>query len=212
MLVILLRKEGRSRMMEQVGLALGVVTSIGILSFILKSRDNPLYNFASYTYLGVSIGYVVVSAIDIIVKRVKIISSDPSILVPMILGILFFTRIQREFAWISSYAMVLLVGTGVAIFAYGHAQSMIIGQISAAVIIPSNIDIGWIILTIATIVTIFYFTFTIEFRGTTNLIPRFGRYFLMVLFGALNGSTIPERLAYAISTVIYVLQALGLKV
>ncbi|HMA69099.1 MAG TPA: hypothetical protein VKN74_04455 [Candidatus Mcinerneyibacterium sp.] len=98
---------------------IGVILTIAIFSFLIK--DNPLYKFAEHLFVGVSVGYLlVVTFTQLFIPRVyqptknAFNSGDVFMsiwmIVGIIIGILFLTRLTEKHNWLSRYPISITVG------------------------------------------------------------------------------------------------------
>ncbi len=176
------------------GVWIAAIATVGIMSFAFK--DNPLYRLVENLYVGVSAGHAIVLGYMNIRDQgwtPMVQKGQWNILVPMILGILLYTRYNKKLSWMSRYPMALMVGIGTGLAIRGTVGSQIVSQIRST-ILPLNSVNNWIII-IGTLGTLAYFFFSVEHKGAVKGVSTFGRYVLMVSFGAAFGSTVMGRMA-----------------
>lgn len=182
------------RISTDIGVWIAALTTIGIISFAFK--DNPLYRFVENVYVGVSAGHALVLGwlnirdlgIEPMTKK-----GDYSVLVPMILGILLYTRYSKKLSWMSRYPIALLVGIGSGLAIRGTIGSQIVSQVKGT-ILPLN-SVNNAIIVLGTLGVLAYFFFSFEQKGAFKSVASFGRYVMMVSFGAAFGSTVMGRMA-----------------
>lgn len=116
-----------------------------------------------------------------------------NLLIPMILGVMPYTRCNKKISWVSRFPMALMVGIGTGLAIRGTVGSQIVSQIKST-ILPLNSVNNWIIV-LGTFGTLLYFFFSFENKGAMKPVSSFGRYVLMVSFGAAFGSTVMGRMA-----------------
>ncbi|QUL98284.1 MAG: hypothetical protein IMF26_09690 [Candidatus Fermentithermobacillus carboniphilus] len=176
------------------GVWIAAIATIGIISFAFK--DNPLYRLVENVYVGVSAGHAIVLGwINIRDKAIEpmIQKGDWSLLVPVILGVLLYTRYSKKLSWLSRFPLALLVGIGTGLAIRGTIGSQIVSQINGT-LLPLN-SANNILIVLGTLGVLTYFFFSVEHRGALKSVSTFGRYVMMVSFGAAFGSTVMGRMA-----------------
>ncbi len=176
------------------GVWIAAIATIGIMSFAFK--DNPLYKLVENLYVGVSAGHaIVLGYLNVRDQGVNPLvgKGQWNLIVPMLLGILLYTRYNKRLSWLSRYPMALMVGIGTGLAIRGTVGSQIVSQIKST-ILPLNSLNNWIIV-VGTLGTLLYFFFSFEHKGVMKPVSGFGRYVLMVSFGAAFGSTVMGRMA-----------------
>lgn len=176
------------------GVWIAAIATVGIMSFAFK--DNPLYRLVENVYVGVSAGHAIVLGwINIRDKGLTPLVSRGkwNLLIPMILGIMLYTRYFRRLSWISRIPLSLLVGIGTGLAIRGTIGSQIVNQIKSTILPLDSVN-NWIII-LGTLGTLLYFFFSFEHKGIMKPTSTMGRYVLMVSFGAAFGSTVMGRMA-----------------
>lgn len=176
------------------GVWIAAIATIGIMSFAFK--DNPLYRLVENVYVGVSAGHAIVLGwINIRDKGIEpmIEKGDWSLLVPMVLGVLLYTRYSKKLSWLSRFPLALLVGIGTGLAIRGTIGSQIVSQINGT-LLPLN-SVNNILIVLGTLGVLTYFFFSVEHRGVLKSVSTFGRHVMMVSFGAAFGSTVMGRMA-----------------
>lgn len=184
------------------GVWIAAIATIGIMSFVFK--DNPLYRLVENVYVGISAGHAIVlgwmnirdRGIGPMVKK-----GDWSLLIPLILGVLLYTRFSKKLSWLSRYPLALLVGIGTGLAIRGTIGSQIVKQIRGS-LLPLN-SINNILIVIGTLGVLTYFFFSFEHKGGLKTVSTFGRYVMMVSFGAAFGNTVMGRMALFIGRLQY---------
>ena len=122
-----------------------------------------------------------------------------SLIVPVILGVLLFTRWFPKLAWLSRISVAFMMGVAGAVSITGAISANFVKQI-AATMIPLN-SIDNIIMVFGTICTVSYFLF-IQGKSpagqawgkATTVLGDVGKWVMMVAFGAAFGATVMGRL------------------
>lgn len=112
------------------------------------------------------------------------------ILVPVILGALLYTRLSKKYAWIASYAYSVQLGLGTGATLTTLIAGSVIGLISSTVLEPfkyaTTIErVSGFILFIGVLLSMSYWIFTREAKGTFGYVIKVGRLFLMASIGML---------------------------
>jgi len=176
------------------GVWIAAIATIGIMSFAFK--DNPLYRLVENVYVGVSAGHAIVLGwINIRDKGIEplVNKGDWSLLIPMVLGVLLYTRYLKKLSWLSRFPLAFLVGIGTGLAIRGTVGSQIVSQVKGT-LLPLN-SFNNVLIVVGTLGVLAYFFFSVEHRGALKSVSSFGRYVMMVSFGAAFGSTVMGRMA-----------------
>jgi hypothetical protein len=210
--------------------ALGAVLTLFIFSYLLN--DNPLYRLALHIFVGVSVAYVIVVALQSVI--VPVLSppdtSDPDeqllwivSLIGVVLGALLFTRGIRGLSWLGDIPLAILVGVGAGVALGGAVLGTLVPQLIAASnpavpearIAPEILEpLGQIIAVIGTVTGLLVFTFTAR-RPARRLADRLlqsgagiGQWFVLIGFGAVYGGVLVAGLAIFADRVQYLIEVL----
>ncbi len=170
------------------------LVTLGLVSFVFK--ENLFFRIVESLYVGISAGHAITlgwgnintKAVDPLTQGNRWI-----IIVPIVLGIMLFTRYFPKWAQMSRIPMGLLMGLGAGLAMRGIIGSQIINQIKASYL-PLN-SINNLIIIIGTFSVLAYFFFTFEHRGVVGKVATLGRYIMMIAFGAAYGSTATGRIS-----------------
>ncbi|MGI6164008.1 MAG: hypothetical protein ACOYEQ_08815 [Bacillota bacterium] len=176
------------------GTWIAAIATIGIMSFAFK--DNPLYKLVENVYVGVSAGHALVLGwMNIRDQGIEPLTTKGNwqVLIPMVLGVMLYTRYSKKIAWLSRFPLAILVGIGTGLAIRGTVGSQIVSQIKST-ILPLN-GINNVLIVLGTLGVLAYFFFSVEHRGPLKHVSSFGRYMMMVSFGAAFGSTVMGRMA-----------------
>lgn len=191
-------------MSTDIGVWIAAFATIGLISFLFK--ENPLYRIIENLYVGISAGYAITLGID----NVKNLAFKPMIdkgkyqlLIPIILGILLYTRYFKKLYWISRIPMGLLIGIGTGLAIRGVILSDVVNQIKAC-FVPLN-SFNNIFIVVGTLIVLFYFFFTVEHKGVSGRLATWGRWVMMIGFGASFAGTATGRISLFIGRLQYLL-------
>lgn len=179
-----------------IGVWIGALATIGIYSVLIK--DNPFYKMVEHIFVGASAGIAVVVGINTFKNTAwsPMIQGKYSLIIPMIGGLLLYTRYFEKFSWLNRISLSFLMGTGAGVAMRGAVESQIVGQLSATMVSLNNFD-AWIVF-LGTIFSLSYFFLTYQRGKVMGYASKIGRYFMMAAFGAAFGNTIMGRVSIAI--------------
>lgn len=188
------------------GIIIAGILTLAIYSFLYK--DNPVYKAAESLLIGLSIGYALVifwntSLMDLLFR--PLLTQGKIILViPLLLGLMMFSRFSRKSAWLSRIPLALMIGAGAGVAIPAMLYARTLKQISASVqplMIDGHFNISGLVVVIGLLSTLAYFYFSRKENGAVGKFARIGTYFLMIFFGATFGYTVMSRLSTLIGRV-----------
>ncbi len=192
--------------MTELGTLIALILTLMVFSFLYK--ENPIYRFAEYLLVGISVGYYLViicrNTIYPLVIEKLFIHGEYLVIVPVCLGLLMFARLNKRWAYLSRLPLSLMIGFGAGISIPAMLQARILKQMSASM--QSLATINGIIILIGIISTITYFYFSKRQEGMFGKVTRLGTYFLMVFFGATFGYTVMSRISLLIGRFEFILR------
>jgi len=219
------------------GIWCGALLTLFIFSFLYK--DNPLYKFAEHLFVGVSAGYYIILNYWTVIYpnllqplnkafqgqgvtartglfAVELGDYRVYLILPMVLGLLLFTRFFGKIGWLSRWPLAMIIGVYAGIKTTGFAQSDFVAQVQASLqpLWTGHVHstIGAIVFTVGLITSLLFFFFSREHKGALGVASKLGIYFLMVGFGAGYGYTVMSRVSLLIGRFQYLLEDwLGLR-
>jgi hypothetical protein len=135
--------------------------------------------------------------------------TDYSIILPIVLGVLLFSRFSRRGAWLASYPLALIIGTGTGVAMRVILEAQIVRQITATIPLlakPVGLDLfngAIIVVTFAT--TVAYFLYSFEQKGWVGHAARIGKFAVFVVLGNLYGSAISTRIGHVAGQMVVLL-------
>jgi hypothetical protein len=190
---------------------IGALLTLCIFSFLW--RDNPFYRFAEHLFVGISLGYTIAITWQSTVypSLVQPLFMDPHVpigqkillVIPMLLGFLYFTAFIPKVGWMMRIPMGLLMGYGMGIYIPGAVQTAIVKQVQGSLLTPTMLT-RWdlllfgIISLVGIVCSLVYFFFSRERKGALKLASDVGIVYLMVGFGASFGYTVMSRMSLLI--------------
>lgn len=205
---------------DVLGGLVGTFFIISVLSMLWK--DNPIFRIGQQAIIGATMAHYILlnfkSALNNAV--LPMLGGNLLLFVPLLLGVLMYTRLKNEIAWIARYPTGVLVGVGTGVMIAGTLRGQIIDQIKNTVLdltnsaVSGNMTgiINTLLIAIGVVTAISFFTFTREHKGVLGISAKIGRIFLMISLGA-NWSgelvwyltQLIGRLSWIINTVIKVM-------
>jgi len=215
-----------------VGIWVSALLTLFVFSFLYK--DNPLYKLAEHLFVGVSAGYYMIlnfwtviwpNLLQPLGKAFAGAGVKPEnhgmwaaslgdyrlfLLVPLVFGVLLFTRLFGKIGWLSRWSLAVIIGVYAGIKTTGFAQSDFVEQVRAS-LIPLwtgsvHSTIGNIVLFVGVISSLLFFFFSREHKGALGVASRLGMYFLMISFGAGYGYTVMSRVSLLIGRFMFLIE------
>ena len=207
-------------MWESIGIWVAALLTLCIYSFLY--RDNPFYRFAEHLFVGISVGYFTVltihqGLIPFAWNPLRDAFADKQWeglvrLIPIGIGLLFFTRLAPTHAWLIRYPIAILIGVGSGLAIPNVMQADIFRQVHGTLTPFAQIHagelgliFGAILMLIGVMSTLTYFFFSVEHRGVVGGVSKIGIIFLMIGFGSAFGNTVMGRVSLLIQRVDFLL-------
>lgn len=193
----------------------GAAFLIMLFSYLLYKRT-MLFDIAEASLVGTAAGYSFIMGIKAIRDQAiyPLQAGDLMLLVPVILGLLLYTRLRRETAYISRIPTAIIVGVGMGLSLRNIITASIIRQIQTQInafqtTTPMK-TFSSILLLVGFVTSLMYFVFTREHTGVFGYGVKIGRYFMMATFGTVFGAMAMYRLAIIAGQVRFLMQVFGL--
>ena len=187
--------------------------TIAVTTYVFK--DNIIFKFAENTFIGVAAGHAVVMAVRNakMYGIDKILAGEYIYLVSIILGILMYFRFSKTAFWVYRYAIAFLVGQGVGIAmrAGVHADFLqMVATTAKPLVVSGDVmgSINSILVFVLVITALLHFVFTVAgiHKGALSVLPRIGRYGMLLGFGAAFGNTVMTRFGMYQGRVLFLLR------
>ncbi|MFH1769634.1 MAG: hypothetical protein ABH833_03135 [Parcubacteria group bacterium] len=215
---------GFSNAFDRFSFSIAAICTLIIYSFLY--RENPFYRFLEHIVVGLSVGYSIAAEWTQFMKPNwwdKMVGSEgkPSNywwLLPMIPGMLFYFQLSRKHVWLSRIIIMFFMGMGCGLAFQGTFQTLLtpeVGQIpmtfkplltmSGGAIHFTTTNFNNLIFIVVTLCVLSYFFFSIKHERLPLLktTSSFGRYFLMISFGSIFGTTVQGRMSLLIDRLIF---------
>lgn len=226
---------------KTLGTMIAAAITVAVMSQLYK--DNPLFKLAEHMLVGCALGYGLMITwysmwVNEIIPGLSTISTygwraftqpmkvaaeagQPqalgvwSVILPGILGLGMYSRLNKKYAWISRFPFALMIGFGVGMAIPNEIAANLLQQLKPMMVDllhdaegHFNILANWqeILIFIGVMSTLMYFFFSIEHKGAVGAISKVGIYFVMIAFGASFGYTVMGRLSLLIGRISYLFQ------
>ena len=157
------------------------ILTLFLFSFLYK--ENPAFRFAEHLYIGVGAGHAI--AVQWSTLRttawLPLIRGNLLMLIPLVLGILLYTRFFKQWAWVSRLCLAVPVGLGIGLALRGLPAAQIISQIRATMV-PLN-SVNNILMVLGVCGTLGFFFFTTKATPVTRGLSEIGKWTMMITFG-----------------------------
>jgi hypothetical protein len=159
--------------------------SLAILSYLWKL--NFVYKIAETFAVGSLLAHTFISTWTGSIEGIclnPLMAGNVLRIIPLIFGLLAFTRLSRRYAWISRYPTALLAGVGIGVMFGATFDAQILTQLAmtAQGFIDKDFFSAAVIL-VGVFATLTYFIYTQEHTGALGISARLGRIFAMFSFG-----------------------------
>ena len=168
---------------------LGSFFTLSVLSMLWK--DNPCFKFGQQATIGIVIANgILVNMNSLIRNGIKpLIAGRITMIVPLVFGIMLYTRLSKEYSWVAKYPTAMMVGVGTGIMIMGTLRGQVIDQVKATVLdVFTATDLmgtfNGILILIGVVSSISFWLFTKEHTGGLGSLSTSGRIYLMVSLGA----------------------------
>lgn len=164
-------------------------------------KDNPFYRVCQNVFVGSCAGHAIGIAVGNIVNYgfQPLGQGKLDLLIPIILGLMLYTRFFPGIAWLSRWPVAFLVGVGVGQTIYTSLRSQIIKQSIAAMTKFPGQDLAsslnGLISLIGLLAILTYFLFTVPQSRFVKGMSQLGRWMMMVTFGVGFGNVVSGRLS-----------------
>jgi len=176
-----------------IGAFIRAFLTLGLFSWMYK--ENAWFRVVENVFVGASLGHLAITGY----QNIKDIAWVPAttqgkylMWLPIIGGLMLFSRWSRKYAWVSRVPMGFLVGTTAAVTMNGAIKAQLIEQVIATMM-PLN-SINNIIFVVLTIAATTYFLFSLQSKAIGPVMD-LGRYAMMIAFGATFGQTVMSRIS-----------------
>ena len=175
---------------------IGAMCTVAVLSYFY--RENPFYRLFEHIFIGLTAGHAIVMGVRNVqtMAITKIVAGNIIYVVPVLIGLLIYTRFYRKYLWLSRYPYAFLIGTATGLGMAGQFDSVLFQQTVATFMNLGNIN--GLIVAIGTVLCMLYFFLSREQKGAYGKATMLGRYFIMLYFGVYFGNISMGRISVMI--------------
>ncbi len=181
--------------------------TLAIFSLVLY-KDNKVFRFAETVEVAITAANGIVLTFHNYIKpaiAVDIVRDHKYLqLIPIIIGLLMYTRFVKSIAWVSRVPMGFWLGIGAG-YIFTRTPAVFISQISASFMALNNVNNIIFVIGLLTVTAYFYFTVSVKKQPMAG-ITIVGRSFLLVAFGATFASTVMTRISVLLGRLQFLLQ------
>lgn len=191
-----------------------IAAILSLSIFSLLYRDNPFYKVAEHLFVGLALGYGLGMSWHLtlwpLVFQPIFVEGNLILLIPMAIGLLYFTRLVPKASWLVRIPIAFALGWSSGVAIPRMFQTSIFEQMKAGVsqVRPEMFTSGnifaltggvWgIVILLGTLATLVYFFFSRRDKGIFKPISQVGIFFIMLGFGATFGLTVMSRISLLI--------------
>ena len=194
--------------------SLGAFLTLATFSFLYK--DNPFYKLAEHLVVGVSAGYFVIilwhnGLQPNLFNRLG--EGNFWYFIPMILGIMMWTRFSRKWSWVSRWPIAIYLGIATGLSIPLEMRNRVNMQLYSTMrevnwenffgngFLDPTSGYSGLIIFLGVLATLFYFFFSKEHTGVFKGVAQLGIWILMVGFGTSFGYTVMARISLFIQRI-----------
>jgi len=184
-------------MATELGAMVAATTCLMLYSMLYG--DNPVSRTAEALYMGFLAAYNIIIQFTYFYVNGIVQMTEPGKIVyaiPVILGILIYTRLYAPIRWLYKFPMAVMMGSMLGVAMRTTVFSQIIAQIvgdlppiAPLVGVDAFTLVNNLLIIIGSVTGLLFFVFSQEFIGPTKYIHRTGRLFMLAAFGATYGNT-----------------------
>jgi hypothetical protein len=191
-------------MTSVIGGLIGTLFLISVMSMLWK--DNIFFRFGQAAIMGASVAhYTFMNFQSVHTNAIKpILAGNVLFIIPLILGLLTYSRLRSDVSWLAKYPTNVLIGVGTGVMIAGTLRGQIIDQIKQT-ILDAFTGFNGILILIGVVTAFSFFIFTKEHTGALGTSVKIGRVFLMISLGANFSGELVWYLTQMIGRLMYVL-------
>lgn len=121
-------------MLSTLGPLIGVLVTAGFWSYLYK--ENAFFRLVEFTFVGFAAAHATVMAIQGIQSQLlspMISKNNYSLIIPLILGLLLYTRYFKEIKFFERFPISLMVGVGTGIAVRAMVKAQLIAQVQKTI-------------------------------------------------------------------------------
>jgi hypothetical protein len=192
--------------MNMVGILIAGTLTLMAYSFLYK--ENRAFRIVEHIYLGAGTGYGAVLSIKFVYENawLPLVNGNLFWIIPLLASVLLYFYFSKKHFWLYRIPTAAIIGVGTGIVVAADFRTRLTEQIKAT-LIPLMVandayrSINNMIIVFGVIGSLLFFYFSAEFKGPIKRLLSFGKYILMITFGASFGQTLMARISLIIGKV-----------
>lgn len=181
--------------------------TIAIYSFVLY-KDNKMFRLAETVLVGITAANGIVLTYHNYIKPTIVTDIGKEgkswYIIPILVGLLVYTRLISSISWLSRIPMGLWIGIGVG-YIFTRTPGVFISQIQATFMSLNTVNSILFVVGVITVLAYFFFTVPVE-KGPMKSISGLGKVFLLVAFGAAFANTVMTRISVLLGRMQFIIQ------
>ncbi len=186
---------------------LALFFTVCIFSLLLY-KDNKLFRLAETVLVGITAANGIVLTFNNYIKPtiVSDIGTDGKYwyIIPILMGLLMYTRFFGPIGWLSRIPMGLWLGIGAG-YILTRQPAVFFSQIQASFLQLNSINNIIFVLGVVTVLAYFFFTVETS-KGPMKVASEIGKCFLLVTFGAAFANTVMSRVSVLLGRMQFIFQ------
>ncbi len=180
-----------------------IIAIFTLALFSVAFKENPLYRFVEHLYVGMAAAYGICLTwfnygYPVLFQRIP--GGKAHYIIPVIIGLMMYTRYFKPIAWLSRFTMSFLLGVGAGFVLSTTFRSLVLLQVTATFLPLWSSQsfaqtINNLIIVCGVAGTLIYFFFTAKRKGVIGVGAQFGKWVMMVAFGTAFGNTVMARVS-----------------
>lgn len=190
-----------------VGTWLAAIFTLFIFSILYK--ENPFYRIAEHVFVAVTAAHSIVVAYNAQIKTTFTVEIAKNgqywLLIPIAIGLMVYLRVYKPLAWLSRIPIALWMGYGAGMALTVRTVVPFTEQVMKTMLplVVFNKTGGFDLMqsfnntffVFGAVGVLTYFFFTKEQKGVLKVSATFGRWVMMIGFGAAFGNTVMSRVS-----------------
>jgi len=170
--------------------------TLGIFSLVLWG-DNKAFRVCEALLVGITAANGIVLSYHNYIRATIVtdigINGRYTLIIPIVVGLLMYTRLTRRYQWLSRIPSSLWIGVGAG-YAFSRGPALTISYVKATLLSLSNVNNIIFVLGVTTVVIYFYFTVSGRSKIHSQ-ISGVGRTFMLISFGAVFATGVMSRVS-----------------
>lgn len=192
--------------MNMLGVLIAGALTLMAYSFLYK--ENRVFRIAEHIYLGAGTGYGAILSTRYVYENawLPLVRGNLFWAIPLLASVLLYFYFSKKHFWLYRIPTAAIIGVGTGIVVAADFRTRLTEQIKATLIplIVANdayTSINNMIIVFGVLGSLLFFYFSKEFKGPIRRVLDFGKYILMITFGASFGQTLMARISLIIGKV-----------